>query len=171
MTSSTITDADETRTYAFIQAMFTLFRIAFRSDSKSNPVKQWHRTGTSRYTPGKSCRSSWPRGSWWTKFPVLTPKYLLPSQRIPVLTLTYSLPLRSYYLFTLYQSVTQNLSDMWRCTFLLSGFLAGARANVSGVNLTFPHSHPSELHDARKLSPYFRLPYHFRITGFLRLKL
>ena len=46
------------------------------------------------------------------KFPVLAPKYLLPSQRIPVLTLTYSLPLRSYYLFTLHQSVTQNLSDM-----------------------------------------------------------
>ena len=36
---------------------------------------------------------------------------------IPVLTLTYSLPLRSYYLFTLDQIVTQNLSDMWRCTF------------------------------------------------------
>ena len=54
---------------------------------------------------------------------------------------------------------------------LLSGFRAGARANVSGVNLTFPHSPPSELPDVRKLSPYFRLPYHFRITGFLRLKL
>lgn len=54
---------------------------------------------------------------------------------------------------------------------LLSGFRAGARANVSGVNLTFPHSPPGELPDVRKLSPYFRLPYHFRITGFLRLKL
>ena len=38
MTSGTTTDADETRTYAFIQAMFTLFWIAFRSDTKSNPV-------------------------------------------------------------------------------------------------------------------------------------
>ena len=36
MTSGTTTDADETRKYAFIQAMFTLFRIAFRSDTKSN---------------------------------------------------------------------------------------------------------------------------------------
>ena len=30
---------------------------------------------------------------------------------------TYPLPSRSEYLFTLHQSVVQNLSDMWRSTF------------------------------------------------------
>ena len=41
--------------------------------------------------------------------PILTPEYLLPSQRIPVLPPTYSLPLRSEYLFTLRQSVARNI--------------------------------------------------------------
>ena len=51
------------------------------------------------------------------KIPVLNPEYLLPSQGIPVLAPTSSLLLRSEYLFTVHQSMAQNLSDMWRSTF------------------------------------------------------
>ena len=44
--------------------------------------------------------------------PILTPEYLLPSQRLPVLPPTYSLRLRSEYLFTLRQIVARNIFEI-----------------------------------------------------------
>lgn len=51
------------------------------------------------------------------QIPVLIPEYLLPPQWVPVVAPTCSLPLLSEYLFTLHQSVAQNLCAMCRSSF------------------------------------------------------
>ena len=76
-----------------LEALFILYRtkaISYTVISNGKEVEQVvHKHPT-------SCSSVWPRGGLVNKIPVLTPKYLLPSQWIPVLPApTYSLPLRS----------------------------------------------------------------------------
>ena len=63
------------------------------------------------HTLRTTCHSGWLRG-FGELNPSLTPEYLLSLQWIPVLAPIDSLPLRSEYMFTLHQSMAQNLSDM-----------------------------------------------------------
>ena len=68
------------------------------------------------HTHGTSDRCGWPRGFCELNIPVLSSEYFLPCQLVPVLAPTYSrsrsTTLQSDHLFTLHQSVAQNLSDM-----------------------------------------------------------
>ena len=68
------------------------------------------------HTYGTSDRCGWPRGFCELNIPVLSSEYFLPCQLVPVLAPTYSRSrstiLQSDHLFTLHQSVAQNLSDM-----------------------------------------------------------
>ena len=69
------------------------------------------------HTHRTSCRNGLPRG-----FGELNPSphswiFTCVSVGSSYLSATYLLPLRSIFLFTLHQSVAQNLSDMWRSTF------------------------------------------------------
>ena len=65
--------------------------------------------------------------------PVFTLEQLLPFQCLPVLNPTYSLPPLSEYLFTLHQSLAQNLSDMWR-----SALYIGAAQLLSVTEIIVP---------------------------------
>ena len=69
--------------------------------------------------------------------PFLAPQYILPSQWISVVAPTYSLPLRSEYLFTLRQTVAQNLSDIWRSTLEIG---AAHLRSVTEIALKSPFS-------------------------------
>ena len=93
------------------EAMNTLYRLALRK-------QQRYRTEQVVHTHRTLCRSVWPRGfgelnpsphSWI--FTSVSPQI---AQRLSVLAPIYLLPLWSKY-----RSPVQNLSDMWRSTFVI----------------------------------------------------
>ena len=97
------------------EAMNTLYRLALRKQQRyrTEQVVHIHRT---------LCRSVWPRGfgelnpsphSWI--FTSVSPQV---AQRLSVLAPIYLLPLWSKY-----RSPVQNLSDMWRSTFVIGAAL------------------------------------------------
>ena len=81
--------------------MFTLYRISFCAGTQLEQVAHARQTSTT------SCRSDWSR-----EFGEIIP--------IPIMNIyisSYPLPSLSEYLFTLHQSVVQNLFNMSRSTF------------------------------------------------------
>ena len=86
------------------EAMFTQYRISFCAGTQLEQVAHTQRTSTT------SCRSDWSR-----EFGEII--------RIPIMNIcisSYPFPSLSEYLFTLHQSVVQNLSDMWHSTLEIS---------------------------------------------------
>ena len=95
------------------KALFRLYLMGFCADT-NNVTIQYSKTATAQNGNGAVGRIGYSE-----LIPILTPEYLLPSQRIPVLPPTYSLPLRSEYLFTLRQSVARNIfGNRWRAASL-----------------------------------------------------
>ena len=98
--------------YVYIAFVPTQKAIRYSMNSNGTDLEQVVYTHRTYYWKG------WPRGfgemnhsphSWiFTSFSVDSSPYSY-----------YALPLRSEYLFTLHSSVAQNLSDIWRATFVI----------------------------------------------------
>ena len=67
------------------------------------------------HTHWKSCRSGWPRG--FGSLNTVSYSWIFTSLSVVSRLALYSLLRRSEQVFTLHQSVAQNLSDTWRSTF------------------------------------------------------
>ena len=98
------------------EAMNTLYRLALRKQQRYRTLQVVHIHRT-------SCRSVWPRGFGelnpsphsWIRFTSVSPQV---AQKLSVLAPIYLLPLWSKY-----RSPVQNLSDMWRSTFVIGAAL------------------------------------------------
>ena len=89
--------------------------------------QQQHRTRTNRSHTSNIVSERFAERVWWTKSHWI---FTCVSVGSSYLSATYLLPLRSIFLFTLHQSVAQNLSDMWRSTFEI-GAAQKSRRNYS----------------------------------------
>ena len=84
--------------------MFTLYRISFCAGTQLEQVAHARQTSTT------SCRSDWSREFG----------EIIPISIMNICISSYPLPSRYEYLFTLHQSVVQNLFNTWHSTFQFS---------------------------------------------------